>query len=276
MRIELATEPSAPDHLNEDFVSVTLPASGQGGSLVLLDGVTPPQGPSGCEHSVPWFTARLGGALAELSVSREDLTLREILSLSILRTAEVHRTSCDLSHPRTPQSTVVLARWDDAALEYLVLSDSVLLLEDSDGTVVPVLDDRLDRLPPHIDELRAGVRALPEGSPERAAAASAYVDGVEALRNAPGGFFTAAADPSVAGLAVTGSVPRARLRAFAAVTDGAGRWVEVFSEGTWADLFRLLRAKGPQSLVDQVRAMEATTRVSGKQHDDATAALLEP
>ncbi|MGW2066748.1 hypothetical protein ACWCO9_40220, partial [Streptomyces sp. NPDC001937] len=182
MRIELTTVPGSPERPNEDWAATALPASGQGGTLVLLDGVTPPQGDDGCVHSVPWFTARLGGSLAELSGSRRDLPLMEVLAESIRRTADTHRSSCDLSHVRTPQATVVMARWDEREIEHLVLSDSVLLFESTDGSVHALLDDRLDRLPP--------------GSLATEAVADARV------RNKEGGFFTAAADPSVAARAV--------------------------------------------------------------------------
>lgn len=279
MRIELATAPGDPDRPNEDFASVALPASGQGGSLVLLDGVTPPTGEDGCLHSVPWFTARLGGALGELSVSRRDLTLTDVLAEAIGRTASAHRDTCDLSHPRTPQATVVLARWDDDTVEYLVLSDSALLLEHPDGAVEPVLDERLDTLPPRVTRRREAVRAAPAGSPEREAAARAYAAEVESLRNAEDGFFTAAADPSAAARAVTGAAPRSSVRALAALTDGAGRWVEHF-DGTWQDCFALLRKEGPQTLIDRVRALETARTASGstyrgKEHDDAAVVYME-
>ncbi|SDJ78610.1 hypothetical protein [Streptomyces indicus] len=280
MRVELCTEPGHPERPNEDFASVALPASGKGGTLVVLDGVTPPQGDVGCVHDVPWFVARLGGALGELSVSRRDMGLAGILSLAIARTADSHRTSCDLSHLRTPQATVVLARWDDERVEYLVLSDSVLLAESPSGEVRVVADDRLDTLPPRVAEAREAVRALPEGSPERAAAARRYVAAVEALRNAEEGFFTAAADPSVADRAVTGTWPRGDVRTLVGLTDGAGRWVETFGEGDWAECFAFLRKAGPRGLVDRVRALErervaAGVRVGGKPHDDATVVWAE-
>ncbi|MEV0093410.1 hypothetical protein [Streptomyces sp. NPDC050738] len=260
MRIELGTIPGDPARPNEDWSGTVLPASGGGGALVLLDGVTPPAGDDGCVHGVPWFTARLGGAMVELSGSRRDMTLPEILSEAIRRTAETHSVTCDLSHARTPQATVVAARWDAAWLEYLVLSDSVLLLEDPEGGVRAVLDDRLDRLP----------RAL--------LATEATAD---TARNQEGGFFTAAADPSVAVRAVTGRVPLAEVRALAALTDGASRWVEKFGEGDWADCFGVLRKEGPQGLIDRVRALEDgdTERRylrRSKTHDDATAVFLEP
>ncbi|MDI3404557.1 protein phosphatase 2C domain-containing protein [Streptomyces cavernicola] len=281
MRIELATEPGDPGRPNEDYASVALPASGKGGTLVLLDGVTPPAGDCGCLHSVPWFTARLGGALGELSGSRRDLGLREVLAAAIARTADAHGQTCDLSHPRTPQATVVLVRWDEEKVEHLVLSDSALLVEEADGAVRPVLDERLGALPPHIDRLRAAVRALPEGSPERAAAAREYVTGVEALRNTEGGFFTAAADPDVARRAVCGTRPRAEVRSLAALTDGATRWVEKFGAGSWAECLALLRKAGPQELIDRVRALEnadpaGRSAPRGKVHDDAAVVFVEP
>ncbi|MFH8794590.1 hypothetical protein [Streptomyces sp. NPDC017941] len=280
MRIELATEPGDPNRPNEDYASVALPASGQGGSLVLLDGVTPPPEDVGCLHSVPWFTARLGGALSELSVSRRDMTLTEILATAISRTADSHRDTCDLSHPRTPQATVVLARWDGERFEHLVLSDSALLVAGPDGAVEAVLDQRLAQLPAAIGALRDEVRALPRGSAEREAAGRRYAAAVEALRNAEGGFFTAAADPAPAALAVTGERPRSAVTAFAALTDGAGRWVETFREGDWAECLALLHKSGPQALVDRVREAEradpdGTLFPRGKRHDDAAVVYAE-
>jgi len=261
MRTELVSESGDPNRPNEDFASVALPASGRGGALVVLDGVTPPDGPTGCPHSVPWFTARLGGALTELAVSLPDVPLAEALSRAIARTAEAHGQGCDLSHPRTPQATVVMARWSPSAVEYLVLSDSALLVESPDGTVSAVLDDRLSLLP------RASLTT------------DALIDAD--LRNKEGGFFTAAADPSVAGRAVTGVLPRSSVRTLVALTDGATRWVEKFREGGWGDCFTFVRKQGAQALVDRVRELErgdAQARAflrRSKTHDDATVVYAE-
>ncbi|MFF3936668.1 hypothetical protein [Streptomyces phaeofaciens] len=261
MRTELVSEPGDRARPDEDFASVGLPVSGQGGSVVLLDGVTPPPDGAGCLHSVPWFTARLGGALTELTVSLPDVPLAEALSLAIARTAGAHAETCDLSHPRTPQATVAVARWSPETVEYLVLCDATLLLASPGGAVTPVQDTRLARLP------RALLRS------------AETVDGT--LRNKEGGFFTAAADPAVAGRAVTGSVPRADVGALAALSDGATRWTETFREGDWTDLFALVRDKGTRTLVDRVRELERADGVEraflggAKTHDDATAVYVE-
>ncbi|MFG3657607.1 hypothetical protein [Streptomyces sp. NPDC047706] len=261
MRTELLSRPGDPAHPNEDFAGVGLPACGQGGSLVVLDGVTPPRDGTGCLHSVHWYTARLGGALTELTVSLPDVPLYDALARAIARTADAHRATCDLSHPRTPQATVVLARWSRETVEYLVLSDSALLVESPDGLVTPCLDDRLARLP------RATL------------ATDALVDAT--VRNKEGGFFTAAADPSVAARAVTGVLPRDRVRALAALTDGASRWTETFREGDWTDLFTFVRKQGAEALIDRVRTLETADREErtylgrSKTHDDATVVYAE-
>ncbi len=281
MRIETSTAAGDPDRANEDFAGVACPGSGDGGVLVLLDGVTPHPDGTGCVHGLPWYVARLGGALVELSASRRDMTLSQCLAEAVARTAAAHRDTCDLSHPKTPQSTVVTVRWDGSSVEYLVLSDSVLLLESPRGAVGTVLDDRLGRLPGPVPDLRARLRALPSGdSPERDALRQQLTHEVEALRNVPGGFLTAAADPSVADRAVTGTRPRATVRAVAAVTDGAGRLADVFHRTDWPGLFALLRRDGCDALITAVRDAEAadpdrTAHPRAKHHDDATAILAE-
>ncbi|MBT2482296.1 protein phosphatase 2C domain-containing protein [Streptomyces sp. ISL-94] len=256
MRIDLASAPGHPERPNEDWLSAAIPASG-GGVLVALDGVTPPRGEDGCVHGVPWFAARLGGRLTELSGSRRDMPLDRILAEAVRATADAHRETCDLSHVRTPQATVVVVRWDEAYVEHLVLSDSVLLLEGPGGEVTAVLDDRLDRIP-------------------RQALGS--VAATDALRNAEGGFFTAAADPAVAARAVTGRTPRERVRAVAALTDGASRWTDTFGEGDWAQCLAVLRKEGAEGLIGRVRALESDPDrppARYKRHDDASAAYAE-
>lgn len=155
---------------------------------------------------------------------------------------------------------MVLARWSATAVEYLVLSDSALLFEAPDGSVTAVLDDRLSRLP------RASL------------ATAAIADST--VRNKEGGFWTAAADPSVAVRAVTGTVPREKVQALAALTDGATRWVERFREGDWGDCFTFIRKEGAGALVDRVRELEradAERRLlgPGKTHDDSSVVFAE-
>ncbi|MFC7219904.1 hypothetical protein ACFQLX_17290 [Streptomyces polyrhachis] len=280
MRIDLVSEPGTAGRPNEDLAAAVVPAGGVGGAVLALDGVTPPRdGVTGCVHDVPWFTARLGGALQELLTARTG-TLREALAEAVARTAARHGTGCDLRHVRTPQATVAMARWDAERVEYLVLSDAALLVERTDGEVAAVLDRRLAELPEAVRAQRAAVRALPAGSPEREAAGRAYGRAVEALRNAEGGFFTAAADPSVAARAVAGTLARPEVAALAALTDGVTRYTEVLRLGDWAQLSTALRKEGARAVVARIRAAEAAdpdgaAYPRGKRHDDASAVFAE-
>ncbi|MCE7081836.1 protein phosphatase 2C domain-containing protein, partial [Streptomyces sp. ST2-7A] len=175
MYVRTAVLPADPSRPCEDFAAVS--TAGDGGVLVVLDGVTPPVGGDGCSHGVPWFVERLGGALLESALRGPRVSLAECLARAISRVATGHRVTCDLSHPRTPQATVVFVRWSERTVEHLVLCDSVLLIRDPEGGVRPVHDARLETC-------RARAR-------ERVAAER--VAFLEGLRNAPDGFPTAAA-----------------------------------------------------------------------------------
>lgn len=156
---------------------------------------------------------------------------------------------------------MVLARWSASRVEYLILSDSALLVESPSGEVTALLDDRLSRLP------------------RTALASDAVADST--VRNKEGGFFTAAADPSVASRAVAGTLPRSSVRALTALTDGATRWVERFHAGDWTELFALVREEGSASLVERVRRLERSDAAErpgsrrGKTHDDATVVFVD-
>ncbi|WP_338320571.1 protein phosphatase 2C domain-containing protein [Streptomyces lonarensis] len=261
-QVALVTEPGDPARPNEDFAAVAAPADGAAGALVVLDGVTPPDD-DGCRHGVPWFVTRLGTALLETATGSRGTSLADCLVQAIERTAQAHRHTCDLSHPRTPQATAVVCRWDDRTVDHLVLCDSALLVATAGGGVLPVLDSALD-----------GARAVARSAPLGQRAAR-----LEALRNAPGGFHTAAADPAAAGHAVRGSLPRADVTGLAAFTDGVGRWNEVFGLGGWTALHALLAGAGPAAALAAVRAAEradpdGAAHPRGKRHDDATAVVV--
>ncbi|MBB0245623.1 hypothetical protein FNQ90_16315 [Streptomyces alkaliphilus] len=263
MHVRAAVRPAGPSRPCEDFAAAL--STGDGGALVVLDGVTPPVGGDGCSHGVPWFVNRLGGALLEATARRPEVPLTECLARAITRVAAAHRATCDLSHPRTPQATVVLARWSERTVEHLVLCDSVLLIRDPEGGVRPVHDARLETC-------RARAR-------ERVAAER--VAFLEGLRNAPDGFPTAAADPTVADRALAGTTSRKRVSALAALTDGATRWTDTFALGDWTALFDLLLTGGPERLLEEVRGAEATDPTCrafprGKVSDDAAAVLVAP
>ncbi len=222
---------------------------------VVIDGATAPAGvDSGCAHDVAWLVARLGGALAaRLSADAPTpapTPLPALLADAIADTVEAHGSGCDLGNPDSPSATVALVRAAGGRLDYLVLGDSPVLLGLAGGGVRVVADDRLERLPggrPYSLEL------------------------VRRMRNAPGGFWVAAARPEAAAEAVHGSVDLRELRAAGLCTDGVTRLVDWYG-WTWDDLAAELETRGPRAAVEAVRALEtARGPMRGKLHDDATA-----
>ncbi|MFD3689015.1 protein phosphatase 2C domain-containing protein [Nocardiopsis sp. NPDC058631] len=267
----LATAPGSPGRDNEDFAAVTT------NGVVLLDGASAPPGIDiGCTHGVAWFTRRLGGLL--LAGLAGDQPLKDVLAEAITTVSSLHGDGCDLANQETPSATVVLVRFAGDRLEYLVLSDSVLLAEATDGTVTDITDTRLDDLK---WKLAAAPFTTTEGTPERQSELHERAHAIRAYRNVPDGFWTAGADPRAATEALTGSLPLDQLAGFAAMTDGATRGVEVFDAQTWSDCYTLAAKDGPAALIDHVRALEqgdADQReyTSGKPHDDATVVTWTP
>ncbi|MET8050558.1 protein phosphatase 2C domain-containing protein [Streptosporangium sp. NPDC005286] len=249
MRIsyETAAAPGRPH--NEDYV-VTGPRW-----VAVLDGATAPAGvESGCKHDVPWLVAQLGSALARQLATRSQGSLPDLVSAAIRATMAAHADTCDLTNLDSPSSTVAVLRQQGELVDYLVLCDSPIALQHTDGTLTVIDDDRTDRLPggrPYSLEL------------------------VRASRNRPGGFWVAAAVPEAAYEALTGSVEASTVSGALLLTDGVTRLVEWYGH-TWEQLVDTAATSGPGKLIRWVRQEERDRGAPSiaKKHDDATAAWL--
>jgi Protein phosphatase 2C len=161
-----------------------------------------------------------------------------------------HADTCDLSNPDSPASTVAIVRERGDTVDYLVLSDSPVVLRGKDGSIEVVHDNRNDFLPGYTAQI------------------------VREQRNAPGGFWVASNTPEAAHEAITGSVPRDQVDCAGLFTDGASRLAERHGL-RWASLIDLLDKDGPDAVIERVRHEDE--RIAGhnpgKIHDDATAAL---
>lgn len=272
MRVTFATQPASPERPNEDFVAATADA------VALLDGAGAPAGVEcGCSHGVAWYSRMLGSLLIA-GMTQSAGSLAEILADGIKAVTGLHDSTCDLSHPGSPSSTVVMLRHQAGRVEWLVLADSVLVL-DVAGTGEPlaVSDDRENRVGARY---RARLDGLPGGTPEHTRALSDYVTAMRGHRNRDGGFWVASVDPLAADQALTGDIPVDRLRGAAVLSDGASRLVDRFGLATWRQGLDVLRTDGPGELIRLVRDAErsdvtGTRWPRGKTFDDATAAYLE-
>jgi hypothetical protein len=156
----------------------------------------------------------------------------------------------------------------------LVLGDTTILLEESAGIRV-VTDDRLE----HVAAVQHGaMHEHATGSADHAHRFADLVTEQRRHRNHPDGFWVASTDPDAARHALTGTVPRHGLRRVAVLSDGATRLVDRFGLLDWPGFLDILAEQGPDALIQQVRAAEASDPEGrrwprGKRHDDASAAF---
>jgi len=269
MRAEMATAAGSADRPNEDWAGATPTA------VVLLDGLTAPRDlDSGCMHDVPWYVGRLGSALLA-RMADSTAGLKSCLASAIEDVAILHADTCDLTNPGTPQSTVAVVRVRDSELEWLVLADSVIIL-DLSGELRVISDDRVEgAAQTQRDEaLRSHV-----GTTEHDQSVSRLVQTQRSLRNQPGGYWVAAADPAAASESLTGAAHLSKVRRVAVLSDGAARLVE-FGLAGWEEILSTLAEDGPQTLIEEVRRVEATDLRGDrwpryKSSDDATAVYVQ-
>ncbi|MCA1222183.1 hypothetical protein [Streptomyces sp. 8L] len=255
---------------NEDAVHVS-PTG-----VVVLDGLSAPEDlPMGCLHGTPWFVRQLGTRLLNL-IGDHNVSLREALRSSISGVNDLHRDTCKLDQDAVPASTVVMIRERSSTLDYLVLSDNVLVLDLGDDGISSIVDKRVEEVA--ANEMRLALQG-PTGTPEHAARVSKLVAVQRRLRNKPDGYWVAATDPNAADEAIVGSLPLSRVQQAALLTDGASRLVEAFGALDWAGLLEFLRTEGPAALIARTREAELADPVGArwprfKRSDDATVAYV--
>lgn len=247
-RSELATMAGTAAQPNEDYAAV-----GPDWAIV-LDGATHSDGvDTGCVHDVPWLVSHLAAALVEQLVL-SAANLPESLANAIEATCTAHASSCDLSNPDSPSSTVAMVRARENAVEYLVLGDSPVIFQTADEIQV-MADDRVDRLEPN-------------GRPYSP-------DVVRCKRNSADGFWVASTNPKAAYKAISGYVDGPTRVAL--LTDGVTRLTSCYGYG-WLDILSVLDQDGPAGLIQHVRQAERKSSQPangfGKQHDDATAVYI--
>lgn len=253
---------------NEDWVGATPH------TVMVLDGLSAPEGVGGCYHGTPWYVARLGPRILAYAASPET-TLRSALAVAIEEVADLHRESCDLQNVGTPSTTVAMARHNTASdmMEALVLADSPVVLETGDDRVEILSDTRVEEVVPK--EHKAAL-ASPVG-PERDRRIAELVRAQREVRNVPNGYWVAQADAAAAEYALTKTWPQTDIRRLAVLTDGASRMVDVFKKFTWSRVLDLLDDLGPSGLIAETRRFEAQdpqgeTWPRYKECDDATVA----
>jgi len=257
MRVAMASAAARADRTNEDFTGA-VPAA-----AVLIDGAGGFSGTESiCRHGVAWYASRLGGILLGLVALVRGRGLPALLAEAIEQVTDIHRDTCDVADPTSPSAAVAVLRVSDGLVEYLVLGDSVLVLDRAGGTPLVVSDPR------EVHISRSYLPAL-----ETAAVGSDEYHGVlrdlRANRNRTGGFWVAKDDPEAAAEAITGSCPILELTGAMLLSNGASRMVDRFRLTDWPGVLAMLASSGPAEIIRRVRQAEASHAVTP---DDATIA----
>jgi hypothetical protein len=256
MRVAMASAAKRADRLNEDFTGA-VPAA-----AVLVDGAGIPGSESTCRHGVAWYAGRLGGSLLALLSLVPDRSLSALLAEAITQVTDLHRDTCEVTDPISPSATVAVLRLSGGLAEYLVLGDSVLVLDRAGAGPLVVGDTREVVIS---GSYEPALRAAGEGSDGY----RRILRELRAHRNRPGGFWVAKDDPRAADEAVTGSCPVAALSGAALLSNGASRIVDRFRLAGWPAVMAELASSGPAVVIDRVRQAEARDAVAP---DDATIA----
>jgi hypothetical protein len=268
MQIAFASRGSRNAATNEDFVAATARV------VVVLDGASAPPGEeTGCVHGTPWFVRRLGAALLDIFESQTRQAPSDDLAQAIVNVNALHINMCDLAHPGTPSAAVAILREQGEMIEFLLLGEATLLLDEPPGIRV-VIDDRLKRV---ATADQAALVQLGTGSSSQGSN-SAVRAGHAVHRRDSDGLWGASTNPNAADRALTGTIHRRELRRAAVLTDGAARLADYFRMMDWPSFLDLLDRGGPEALIERLRDVERSDprgqrwpRV--RVHDDATAVL---
>ena len=256
MHVAFATQPAPGSTVNEDAIAATDRV------VVLLDGASIPQGLEiGCRHGTAWYVARLGTELLEQLTDQPDQALTDALACAIQTVTSLHTDTCQLDHPGGPSAAVALLREADQTVEFLVLADTTILLDEPAGIQV-ISDDRLAQVA--VTEHSAMHREA-TGSLSHQRRYAELVTELRRHRNQAEGYWVASSNPDAAYHALTASIRRLDVRRAALLTDGATR-------------LDLLDREGPYALIKQTREAESTDPEGrrwprSKRHDDASAIL---
>jgi hypothetical protein len=269
VEVSFASRPGSLSKSNEDFVAASPSVA------VVLDGLsTPPPLGTGCLHGTPWFVTQLGTQLVSAATTAHDEPLPDLLASAITKVADSHAHTCDLDHPGTPSSSLAVLREQDQRVEYLLLFDSVIVLDGPLGLKV-VTDRRVDAIARQED---LATREHPIGSPAHEDRVQELVAAQRRHRNEPGGYWVAGAKPAAAYQAITGFQPRDQVSHAALLSDGVSCLVELYEVVDWPELLGIMQQHGPAHVISRVRKVEDADPTGArwpryKRSDDATAAL---
>jgi hypothetical protein len=240
---------------------------------MVLDGAS---SPDRSHRDGGWYAPVLGECMSEHLRRAPNVPLDQALRESIAAITAQHT----LTPGSAPSATLAIVRWDPRTVEAFVLGDSPVAIEQVDGRVEVVRDDRLDAVaqPEYRALLKAAARSgFGFDHPDEW---RALVAAQRRARNQPGGYWIAEATPEAANHAVRAEWPTDTVASILLVTDGVAAGPDTYGiPASWADAIRTARTD-PQQLVDAVHQAEASDPTGrrwprSKRHDDKAAAFID-
>ena len=242
-----------------------------GNAVILLDGATQLDQRT---RTATWYVEHLAAQLAAQLDKNPESDLRDILATAIGTLVAEH----GLAPGTSPSSTVALLRWTDEHIDALVLADSPVIAFTRTGPDV-LADDRIATLPRRSGGYRARLASGAGFTADHAVALRAAGARTGSLRNVPGGFWVAEADPAAAHQARVTRWRRAEVDTILMASDGVSCGIDDYQILTWPQARELATAHGPQAVLDEVRKAEEADRSGSrwprpKRHDDQALAMI--
>lgn len=278
-----ATEPGSTT--NEDTYGLW-PTNDAPRAAWVLDGVTGINdrallpGPS----DAAWFVAQVQDVLPALLSRSLDMPVADLVG-TLVRELD-RRQSASWLDPRgadgreTPAASFAFVRLLGGEIEILRLGDCLILLEATDGTVTvmdhPVLAQMETDTRRALLDLRAGGVTDPKKAFE---AMMPNLRTHRQRRNLRDGYGVLAAEQSCVSMMHVDRMSADGLRRVLLASDGYYRLVDHYGAMSDAKLVRETGRQGPDTLLEQLRAIEAADPVAAayprlKIRDDATALLI--
>lgn len=239
----------------------------------LLDGATPPLGKKNRQLTQEYICS-LNASLCEFS--RENYSTTELLRRSIEKVKGIFEEKYSLKDEEyLPYSTVVLVKFDNE-IEYLVLGDSYLFIDNSTTPTV-ITDDRLENIAVEERKIVSDLKCsgIDEESLEYLTARKNLITKELEYQNKENGYWVAGLDAKAADYAVTGKIKCNQVPRIMATSDGLARLVTHLNYYSDFDsLAQSILKNGANSIFEKLRDLEEDEtnfiKPIASKHDDAS------
>lgn len=242
--------------------------------VVVLDGASaydPSVSPDASE-----YVDTLGPLLMGAITGTPGIDLRDALAEAIRQTAD----KLALIPGKGPSSTVSIVRWSDETVDVLVLGDSPVVVQFTDGSEETIVQHPMDHIAPDLRRLYRERLSAGHGYDEEHRRTLAEIQRQEAkVRNQHEGHYVAEADPVAASHAETETRLTQSVRFIVAATDGAVHPIDHL--GRSYDELRHLVGAALGALLEELQTWESIEDPNGralprsKRHDDKTVVTMQ-